>query len=69
VPPKEKVAAWAKLREQLQAIGISSAVHREKAAVARRHVVEKQIQELEARPPSPGRAQQIRKLREDLAGG
>jgi hypothetical protein len=69
VPPKEKVAAWAKLREQLQSVGIAWAVRREKAAVAHRHSVEKKIQELEARPRSAGRTEQIRNLREELVGG
>jgi len=44
-------------------------LRREKASVARRHEVEKQLRKLEALPAEPSRASKITKLREELTGG
>ena len=41
-------------------------VRRDKAVVARRHQVEKQIRELESRPAQQARTEKLKKLRQEL---
>jgi len=69
VPPKDKVAAWTSLRKEMREMTIAWLLRREKASVARRHEVEKQLRKLEALPAEPSRASKITKLREELTGG
>lgn len=66
VPPRDKVAAWTKLRRELQSLGISWAVRRAKATVARRHEIERRLVELERRPSSPGLDGEVKRLRAEL---
>jgi hypothetical protein len=53
----------------MQAMTIAWELRRDREAVARRHEVEKQLQKLELLPSGPSRSRQIKKLREELAGG
>jgi hypothetical protein len=53
----------------MQAMTIAWQLRRDREAVARRHEVERQLRELESRPSEPSRSRQIKKLREELAGG
>src|SRR5262245_12469668 len=68
VPPKGKIAARAKLRSEMQQLVIAWQVRGDKAAVARRHEVEKRIRELELRPTDASCARRLKKLREALGG-
>ena len=69
VPPRDKIAAWSSLRKEMQAMTIAWQLRRDREAVARRHEGERQLRELESRPSEPSRSRQIKKLREELAGG
>jgi hypothetical protein len=69
VPPKAKIAAWTKLRKEMQALIIDWRVRVERAAVARRHEIERRIRDLESKPKEASRLRQIKKLQEELAGG
>jgi hypothetical protein len=69
VPPKANIAAWNKLRQAMQTLTADWQVRSEKSAVARRHEIERQLVALESKPAEPSRARQIKKLREELAGG
>jgi DNA-directed RNA polymerase subunit RPC12/RpoP len=69
VPPRTKVAAWRDLRAALATIRTNWGVRQERAAVRRRHHVEKRIVELESRPPNPSRDRLLTDLRRELAGG
>lgn len=69
VPPKEKVGAWKSLRKDLQSMTIAWELQRDKEAVARRHELERRLRKLESLPTEPSRRRQIKKLREELAGG
>jgi hypothetical protein len=53
----------------MQTMTIAWRVRRDKAAVARRHEVEKQIRKLESLPAEGSRTRQLKKLREELLGG
>jgi DNA-directed RNA polymerase subunit RPC12/RpoP len=69
VPPKSKVAAWRDLRASMATVRSNWAIRQERTAVRRRHDVEKQIVELEARPASPSRDRLLADLRRELARG
>lgn len=51
----------------MQQLTVDWQVRSDKAAVARRHYVEKRIRQLSSLPPEPSRARQLKKLREELA--
>jgi hypothetical protein len=53
----------------MQQLTIAWEFRRDKAAVARRHELEKRLQELESLPRASSRTREIKKLREELAGG
>ena len=67
VPPKHKVAAWTKLRKEMQGMTIDWLVRWDR----RRHENEMLIKQLEASPQTPTRDRRLSKLRETLkpAGG
>lgn len=69
VPRKSNMAAWLKLRQAMRALTVEWQVRSEKSAVARRHEIERQITALESKPAESSRTRQIKKLREELAGG
>jgi hypothetical protein len=68
VPPKAKVAAWTRLRNDMRTLIIDWRVRVERAAVARRHEVERRLKDLESRPEEPSRNRRIKRLQEELAG-
>ena len=68
VPPKRDVRAWTDLREQLRDDNYLQREQTFEHCVRRRHQIEKEIKELEARPDNAGRRAAIRKLREQLEG-
>ena len=69
IPPKQDVAAWNRLREQVAEVHNTAADERFKESVRRRHDLEQRIRELETRPANSGRDALIKKLRADLAAG
>jgi hypothetical protein len=69
IPPKRDVAAWERLREQVNLAHTNAAADRFKDSIRRRHDIEQQIRELEGRPSNPGRDSAIKELRRKLAAG
>jgi hypothetical protein len=67
IPPKDKVAAWKKLWDDLQSQKLTAVLSSEKERVERRHYLEKRIVALEARVPNPGLQRQLTQLREELS--
>jgi hypothetical protein len=68
VPPKHRMAAWRQLRSEMRAVVASWTERRARAAVARRHHIEKRIGTLERLPRTPSRDDAIEQLRKELAG-
>jgi hypothetical protein len=69
IPPKDDVAAWVVLRDQVAQFHHAAAEERIKERVRRKHDLEQRIRELESRPPNPGRNALVKKLRAQLAVG
>jgi len=67
IPSKGDDRAWQALRSSVREWRIAAVERMERMRVRRRHVLERQIAELETRPANEGRERTIRRLREELA--
>ena len=68
VPPRRDVKAWEALREELHRTENTRQAESCRAEVRRKHEIEREIVNLEARPDNPERARLIRRLRRELDG-
>jgi hypothetical protein len=59
--------AWQALRSSIREQRLAAVERMERMRVRRHHRLERQIAELEARPPNDGRERAIQHLREELA--
>ena len=69
IPPKAKVAAWRKLQKDVRSLVAQWSDYRERRRVADRHNLEKQIRRLERGSTTAFVADEIKRLRMELAGG
>jgi hypothetical protein len=67
IPSKGDERAWQDLRVGIREQRIADVERSERMRVRRRHRLERQIAELEARPTNEGRARTLHLLREQLA--
>lgn len=66
VPPKRDARAWAALRASQTAERLNRVELEQRDSVRRRHDLERQLAELESRPPDPHRRLAIRRLKRTL---
>jgi hypothetical protein len=67
IPSKTDERAWQELRDSIRAARLGDAEQWQRMRVRRRHRLERQIADLEARPSNEGRARSLQQLREKLA--
>ena len=67
IPTKADDRAWQALRSSIREQRLAAVERMERMRVRRRHRLERQIAELEARPANEGRERAIQRLREELA--
>jgi hypothetical protein len=67
IPTQGDDRAWQTLRSSVREQRLVAVERRERMRVRRRHRLEREIAELEARPANEGRARTIQRLREELA--
>ena len=69
LPPRRDRRGWDDLRRQLVAEEHARSEEDKREVVVRRHQIEREIVELEARPRNSERARLVRELRRRLGGG
>lgn len=67
IPPRDDEKAWQTLRTSIREHRLVMLERLERMRVRRRHRLERQIDDLERRPDSEGRAKAIRLLRDELS--